>query len=253
MKTFNVYNNDNQAVRDAYEMLAANIHINNSQKSLKTIVLTSCNPLEGKTSLAIGLSVAMANSGWKVLLVDADMRKPAAAKRLNKDTKLGLSDYLAKNIELHEVINDTNISRFNYLSCGRDTLNPVGLISSARFEELMEIAPQEYDFVLFDTPALTSVSDGALVASKASASLLVVKMGSTKLPNLKRVKEQLENLNASILGVVLNYVKKKDYKEHLGSYDYFFNSDRFLRKTEVQRNSNQRNPHLRGNLGIQNN
>ncbi len=227
-KTFNVYKNENQAVQDAYAMLTANIHISNNQNMLKSFVLTSCNPEEGKTSLAINLSITMANSGWKVLLVDADMRKPTAAKRLNEGSLIGLSDYLAGDVEFIDAHCETNIPNFTYLSCGNDYPNPIGLLCSVRFEELMDKVRNEYDFVLFDTPALASVVDGAIVASKVDATLLIVKMGFTSLTNLKRIKEQLDNLNVNILGVVLNKVKKRDYKMYFQSYNYFFNSKRFL-------------------------
>jgi capsular exopolysaccharide family len=195
--------------------------------------VTSHNPGEGKTSLAIGLSVAMANSGWRVLLIDADMRKPVAAKRLSEDTQPGLSDYLTGRIDLKDIIRETNITNFYFVSCGSDILNPIGLLSSARFEEIMQKLHEAYDFVLFDTPALASVVDGAMVASKVDASLLIVKMGSTKLPDLKRAKEQLQNFNSCILGVVLNKVKKRDYKLHYGSYDYFFKSERFFKNKKA--------------------
>lgn len=229
-KTFNVYDNENQAVQDAYAMLTANIHIYNSQNTLKTFALTSCNPEEGKTSLAISLAITMAHSGLKVLLVDADMRKPTAAKRLNKGSVFGLSDYLTGDVELSDALCETNIRNLTYLASGKDHPNPIGLICSVRFEELRDKGRNEYDFVLFDTPALTSVMDGALVASKVDATVLIVKMGLTTLTSLKRVKEQLENLNATILGVVLNRVKKRDYKLYFGSYNYFFNSKRFFNK-----------------------
>lgn len=233
-KTFNVYDNENQAVQDAYAMLTANIHISNGQNTLTTFALTSCNPEEGKTSLAISLAITMANSGWKVLLVDADMRKPTAAKRLNKGTIFGLSDYLTGDVELKDALCETNIANLTYFSCGNDHSNPIGLLCSVRFEELRDKARNEYNYVLFDTPALTSVMDGALIASKVDATLLVVKMGLTTLTSLKRVKEQLENLNANILGAVLNKVKKRDYKLYFESYNYFFNSKRFLKKKRYQ-------------------
>ncbi len=230
MQTFNVYNNVNQAVQDAYAMLSANILISDDQKLLRTFGLTSCNPEEGKTSIAISLAITMAQSGCKVLLVDADMRKPTAAKRLNTGSQLGLSDYLAEKIELSDALSETNIANFTYCSCGNDHHNPIGLLCSARFEEFTSKVRNEYDIVLFDTPALTSVVDGAIVASKVDATLLVVRMGVTNLTSLKRVKEQLEKLNANILGVVLNNVKKRDYKIYFGSYNYFFNSKRFLKR-----------------------
>ena len=233
-KTFNVYHNYNKAVQDAYAMLTANIYISNDQKTLRTLVMTSCNPEEGKTSLAISLAITMTQSGWKVLLVDADMRKPTAAKRLNVTSQLGLSDYLAEKVEFDEALSETNINNFTYCSCGNDYHNPIGLLCSARFEDLVAKVRNDYDIVLFDTPALTSVVDGAIVASKVDATLLVVKMGSTTLTSLKRVKEQLEKLNANILGVVLNKLKKRDYKRYFGSYNYFFNSQRFLNNKKVK-------------------
>lgn len=234
MRTFKVYTNKNQAVRDAYDMLAANVYIMNSPKHLKTFAITSCKPEEGKTSLAIGLAVAMANSGWKVLLIDGDMRKPAAAKRLNQGVELGLSDYLRGMAEHDDVIEQTNIRNLCYVGCGSAVLNPIALLSSARFEQLMDHVQDQFNYVLFDTPALTSVADGVLVCSKADATILVAKMSSTKLKDLSRAKEQLEGLNARILGVVLNRVKKHDYKKYFGSYNYFFNSERFLKNKKVR-------------------
>ncbi|MDR3541179.1 MAG: CpsD/CapB family tyrosine-protein kinase [Desulfosporosinus sp.] len=228
MKTFDVYDNANQAVQEAYAMLTTNILINDSPEMYKTFALTSCNPEEGKTSLAISLAIMLAQSGGKVLLVDADMRKPTAAKRLNKGSVFGLSDYLAEKVDLNDVLSETNITNFTYCACGNDHRNPIGLLYSSRFEELVNKVENEYDIVLFDTPALSSVADGAIVASKVDATLLVVKMGLTTLTSLKRIKEQLEKLNVNILGVVLNKVKKHDYTRYFGSYNYFFNSKRFF-------------------------
>lgn len=235
MKKFNVYDNENQAVQDAYAMLTANIHISNNQKMPRTYGLTSCNPEEGKTSIAISLAITMAHLGWKVLLIDADMRKPSAAKRLNEGSQLGLSDYLAEKVELQDAFSETNVTNLTYLSCGNDHANPIGLLCSPRFEELVKKVRSDYDIVLFDTPALSSVVDGAIVASKVDTNLLVVKMGRTTLTSLKRVKEQLEKLNAEILGVVLNKVKKRDYKMYFKSYNYFFNSKRFLRHKKKEK------------------
>ena len=234
-KTFNVYDNENPAVQDAYAMLTANIHVSISENVLKTFVLTSCNPEEGKTSLAISLAITMAHSGWKVLLVDADMRKPTAAKRLNEGTLFGLSDFLSGDVELNDALCETNITNLTYFACGNDHPNPIGLLCSVRFEGLKDKVRHEYDFALFDTPALASVMDGALIASKVDATLLVVKMGLTTLTSLKRVKEQLENLNVNILGVVLNKVKKRDYKLYFESYNYFFNPKRFLNNKKMKK------------------
>ncbi|AFV05127.1 CpsD/CapB family tyrosine-protein kinase [Dehalobacter sp. CF] len=240
-KTFKVYNNENQAVQDAYEMLTACVHISSDQNKYKTFVLASCNPAEGKTSLAISLAIAMAKSGWRVLLVDADMRKPAAAKRLNDNSLNGLSDYLIGNINLSNALCETNIHNLIYLPSGNDHSNAIGLLCSVRFDEFMDKVRNDYDYILFDTPALNSVVDGAIVASKVDATLLVVEMKKTTLKAIKRVKEQLNNFNANILGVVLNKMKRRDYKRYLESYNYFFNTNRFLKnkKKRVSIESNR--------------
>lgn len=223
-KRVEVYDNDNQTVKDAYAKLTANIHMSNDQKVFKTFALTSCDPQEGKTSLAISLAATMAQSGWNVLLIDADMRKPNVAKRLNQGLIFGLSDYLMGEVDFTEALCETNIKNLTYLSCGNDHPNSMGLLCSTHFEILISNARNNYNIVLFDTPALTSAVDGAIIASKVDAILLVVKMGVTTLTTLKRVKRQLENLNVNILGVVLNKMKKRDYKRYFGFYNYFFNS-----------------------------
>jgi capsular exopolysaccharide synthesis family protein len=229
-KTFNVYNEENKAVQDAYAMLTANIHLRGNRREYKTLVLTSCKPKVGKTSIAISLAMTMAGSGWKVLLVDGDMRRPIAGKRLGGDSLLGLSDYLTGEAELSEALCQTNIKNLTFLHSGENRQNPIGLLCSSRFEELNVTARNEYDFVIFDTPALSSVVDASLFAAMADATLLVVEMGNTSLDSLKPAKEQLEKVNANIMGVVLNKVKKNDYKKYFGSFDYFSDDKKFVNK-----------------------
>jgi len=228
IKTLNLYKNENPAVQDAYSMLTANLHVGSRKHKIKTLAMTSCLPREGKTTIAISLAIAMAQSEWRVLLVDADMRKPIAAKRLSDESLSGFSDYLDGKAKLVDILSQTNIPNLMYLFCGSNHPNPVSLLCSARFEEFLLSGCSEYDFILFDTPALTSVVDGALVAAKVDAALLVVEMGTTTSTCLKRVKDQLENLNVNILGVVLNKVKKRDYKTYFKSYNYFYNPKGFL-------------------------
>lgn len=229
-ETFMLYNQENKAVQDAYSMLTANIRLGEEAQALKSIVLTSCKPAAGKTALAINLAITMAGSGWKVLLVDTDMRKPKAAKRLSSESVDGLSDCLSGEVELQDAISKTNIINMDYLSCGKNCSNPVGLFCSANFEEFMYRVRDEYDFVIFDTPALSSVADASLISAKADAVLLVVQMGKTNLVTLKRSKEQLEKVNANILGVVLNKVKKREYRRYFESYNYFLDAKRFIKR-----------------------
>jgi capsular exopolysaccharide synthesis family protein len=262
-KTFNMSVYENQAVLNAYEMLTTNIYISRKQNMVKSIVLTSCNPQEGKTTIATSLAIILAHSGWQVLLADANMRNfstakrlnsrsfgglsdymrnfsaakrlnnrsfgglsdymrnLAAVKRLNNRSFVGLSDYLTKAVQFEEALCETNIANLTYLACGSVFSNPIGLLYSTRFEELMKKVRSEYDFVILDTPALASVNDGLLVASKADAAVLVVKMGKTRLTSIARRKEQLEKLDIKFLGILLNQVKKHDYKKYFEFYNYY--------------------------------
>lgn len=228
-KTFEVYNNSNRAVRDAYSMLIANLRVCcNEEKELKTFLITSSNPREGKTSVSISLAAAAADLGLKILLIDSDVRKPGVAKRLNKDIQYGLSDYLSGDLGVSSIVCETNVENLDYISCGNDYRNPIGILSSQKFEKLLVDLRPSYDMIFLDSSALSSVVDGYLIASKADATLLVVKPGEVSLTNLKRVKEQLEKFNANFLGVVLNEVKRRDYKTYYGAYQYFFDTDKFI-------------------------
>jgi capsular exopolysaccharide synthesis family protein len=235
LKTIDIYNNFSQTVQDAFEMLTLNIHIKNNQRKIQTIALTSCNPKEGKTTLAIGLSISMARAGLKVLLVDADMRKPNSAKRLNgvgETSRCGLTDYLTGAMELSKVLNKTNIVNLTYLACGFKHDNSIFLLCSARFEELLNELKNEYDFIIFDTPAISTVVDGSIIVSKVDATLLVVRVGLTIIKDLQNTRKQLEDLNANVLGVVLNRAKRRHYKRYLTSYNYFSNAKNFKGNTK---------------------
>lgn len=218
-KYVNIYAQVNRAVQDAYALLTANIHFSNSAGDLKTLTLTSCTPKAGTTTVAINLAISLARSGWRTLMVDADMRKPGTYKRLvGKEAEGENAD---PGLNIRGFSNNTTIPNLSYLSYGSGHDNPIELLCSPRFSEFIRDARREYDFVLFDTPALSSVIDGALIASKADGVILVAEMGKTKKASLIRAAEQLEKARANILGVVINNIIKRDYVKYAESYNYF--------------------------------
>ncbi|MGE5417228.1 MAG: CpsD/CapB family tyrosine-protein kinase, partial [Acidobacteriota bacterium] len=225
-KNFEIYDPENTVVRDAYAMLTANVHFSSDRSSIKTLAICSCLPRVGKTTIAINLAISMARSGWETMLIDGDLRKPGDHKRLNSEDMPGLSEVIAGNALLHDVLSFTNIPNLTYLSCGSKIQEPVELLCSAGFERLIAIVKETFDFIVVDTPALSSVIDGALIAAETDAVILVAQPGKTQLASLNRAKEQLENANANILGVVMNQVEKRDYARYFESYNYFkkFNS-----------------------------
>lgn len=220
-KNFEIYDPENTVVRDAYAMLTANVHFSSDRSSIKTLAICSCLPRVGKTTIAINLAISMARAGWSTLLIDGDLRKPGDYKRLNSDDMSGISDVISGYAALQDVLGATNIHNLTYLSCGNNTQDPVELLCSAGFEKVITKVKEQFDFILIDSPALSSVIDGALIAAKTDAVILVAQIGKTQLTSLNRAKEQLENANANILGVVMNQVEKRDYVRYVESYNYF--------------------------------
>lgn len=218
-KYVNIYAQVNRAVQDAYALLTANIHFSNSQGDLKTLTITSCTPKVGTTTVAINLAISLARSGWKTLMVDADMRKPGSFKRLA--SKEAENDNSELDLNIKGFSNNTTIPNLSYLSYGSGHDNPIELLCSPKFSGFIVDVRREYDFVLFDTPALSSVIDGALIASKSDGVILVAEMGKTKIGSITRAAEQLEKAQANILGVVINNIQKRDYVKYAESYNYF--------------------------------
>lgn len=218
-KYVNIYAQVNRAIQDAYALLTANIHFSNTSGELKTLTITSCTPKVGTTTVAINLAISLARSGWRTMMVDADMRKPGSYKRLvGKEDK---SDNGDLDVNIKGFSNNTTIPNLSYISYGSGHHNPIELLCSPKFSEFIREARREYDFVLFDTPALSSVIDGALIASKSDGAILVAEMGKTKKASLTRATEQLEKARANILGVVINNIIKRDYVKYAESYNYF--------------------------------
>jgi len=232
---FEIYNQENIVVEEAFSFLKANFNFSNVDKNYKSLTLLSNNPKEGKTTIAINLSINFAKSGVKTLLVDTDFRKPVGVKRLSGDFKKGLSNYLTGSHKLEEVVRPSNIDNLYYMPCGSKVSNPPALLSSRAFEKFLKEIALEYELIILDTPAIASVSDGYIVASKTDATILIVKAGEVRIPKLKRVKEQLEKAKANVIGVVLNRVERSEYRKSFEAYDYFCDDFKFTKRLKHQR------------------
>lgn len=224
---FNLYEEKNNVVQEAYALLTANIHFNSN---IKTVTITSCIPGAGKTTIGINLAMLMAKAGRNTLFVDADLRKPGKTKRITDENVYGISDVVDGAMKFDSVLVDTNIPKLYYISCGKYNHSPLETFCSSQFQEFVDLAKQRFDFVIFDTPALSSVIDAALLASKTDATLLIAEIGKTTLTSLKLTIDQMDKANANILGVVMNKAKKRDFRKYVEDYDYFSNSKKFNRK-----------------------
>lgn len=211
------------AVEEAIRTLRTNIQFCNTDKAVKTICLTSCIPNEGKSSISINLAVSMARDGKKVLHIDADMRKPRTYKDVTSRYNVGLSNYLSGMVELEDAIRATNIDNLDVIVCGPKPPNPAELLGTERFSQMLAVLKEKYDYVIIDTPPLGSMIDAAIVASQTDGTIMLIEYNTVDYKKAVMVKEQLEKANARILGVVINKIPRREYKQYYYyDYDYYY-------------------------------
>ena len=186
---------------------------------MRTIMVTSAGPAEGKSTTVSNLAVVMAQQGKHVLLIDADMRKPTAHYTFRQTNTRGLTNVLTRQIALQDAIAKTEVDRLDILTSGPVPPNPSEQLASRMMEQLIQEANQEYDVVLFDCPPLLAVTDAQILANRCHGVVLVVNSGKTETEAAIKAKEMLVNAKAKLLGVVLNGKKMKQ-----GQYYYYYGS-----------------------------
>ncbi|WP_086315654.1 hypothetical protein A5821_003157 [Enterococcus sp. 7F3_DIV0205] len=192
-------------ISEQYRTIRTNIQYAMVDRDLKTLVITSSGPSEGKSTTSANLAIVFANSGKRVLLVDADMRKPTVAKTFSLDNIRGLSTLLgSRETLLHQVVQASGVDNLFLMTSGPKPPNPSELLDSRRMKELMMELKQQYDLVIFDMPPVVAVTDAQIVSSKSDGTILVVRENVSKRDSLLKAKSLLELVDANILGVVYN-------------------------------------------------
>lgn len=180
----------------------------------KVIQVTSPNASDGKSTVAANLATSIAQSGKRIVLIDADFRKPRQHRIFGLSAASGLASVIAGEAELRDVIQKTAVPGLSLLPCGPLPSNPAELLTSARFKEMLDVLREEFEFVLIDTPPLLAVSDPSAVAARVDGVLLAVRIAKNTRPNAERAKEILTNLDANVLGVVVNGVGRDGSSEY---------------------------------------
>lgn len=197
-------------ITEQYRTLRTNIQYASVDKELKTIMITSPNPGEGKSTTIANLAITFAQQGMKVLLVDADLRKPTIHYTFHINNTIGLSDVLLKRATIGDAIKETPVADLYILPSGTLPPYPAELLGSTAMSQLIERVKVDFDIVFFDTPPLFAVTDAQILANKCDASILVVKSGFTEKEGAIRAKDILMNVSSKLLGIVLNNKKMKD-------------------------------------------
>jgi succinoglycan biosynthesis transport protein ExoP len=195
------------SIAEDYRTVRTSILFSHADAAPKTIAFTSTLPQEGKTATISNLAVSFAQLEGKVLLIDADLRKPRLSKVFNLRNVSGLSSFLAGKGTFDEVVQKTSIDNIWTIPSGPHPPNPAELLNSKRMKDLLAEAKEKFNIVLLDTPPVLAVIDPVIVASLADSTVFVVRAGKTTRRPLVRAVEEIRRSKADIIGVVFNEVR----------------------------------------------
>lgn len=197
-------NEPKSPITEQYRTIRTNIQYAAVDEAIRSIVVTSTGPGEGKSTTISNLAIVFAQQGKKTLLIDADLRKPTAHYTFQLPNTVGLTSVLTKQVDLMDAVCKTDVDDLFVLTCGPIPPNPAELLASVSMEYLLKEAYGLYDVVLFDTPPLLAVTDAQVLANLAEGSILVTSSGTTDRDGAVKAKDMLMNAKAKLLGVVLN-------------------------------------------------
>lgn len=204
--------NTNFAIQEAYKSLRTNISFLIRGQKCKRFCITSASAGEGKSITLLNLAISIAQAGKKVLLIDADLRRPAVARLLVEQASPGLSEVLADEVAELNAIRKEVYPNLDILFSGEIPPNPSELLGSERMQELIETNSKYYDYILVDTPPVGMVSDACIVSNLLDGVLILVWQGRSQKDLIKQAVDNLRLTGANILGYVLNGVVPKTRK-----------------------------------------
>lgn len=220
--------NPKSPVSEAYRTLRTNIQFSNIDKNIKSILVTSSGSSEGKSTTMVNLAVTIAQSGKKVILIDADLRKPRIHTFFDMSNAKGLTNVLVEDTDYNEIIQNTDIDNLQLLASGPIPPNPSELLSSKKIKNFIEKLKEDYDMVLFDAPPVGYVTDAAVLSTNIDGVILVCAVGQAIINGAKNAIALLQKVNANILGVVINKIPVNEggyYKYHYYQYYNSYHED----------------------------
>ncbi|TCT12830.1 capsular exopolysaccharide synthesis family protein [Natranaerovirga pectinivora] len=208
-------------VSEAYRMIRTNLQYTNIDRQNKLIAFTSSSTEEGKTTTISNVAITMAQAGYKVLLIDCDLRKSRLHKTFNLRNHLGLTSIIVEKKPLSEVAQTVEeIENLYVITAGAMPPDPAELIASQSMQSFLKEVRDAYDIVLIDTPPILSVTDAAILSGFVDGMILIFAADQTNIEAAKVAKKSLEKVNANILGAVLTKANMKKLRNYYYYYDY---------------------------------
>jgi receptor protein-tyrosine kinase len=191
---------------EAFRTIRTNLQYVDVDHPPRAVAITSAVPNEGKTTTSINLAITMAQAGKRVVLVETDLRRPRASGYLGIESQVGLTDVLAGQTKLEDVLLPWNRDLITVVPSGRTPPNPSELLSSQQFAEVIEQLKIDFDQVIIDTTPLLAVTDGAIVSNVADGAVMVIRFGKTTREQLATSIDALQQVDARLLGTVMNFI-----------------------------------------------
>ncbi|MCH7321041.1 CpsD/CapB family tyrosine-protein kinase [Solibacillus sp. MA9] len=207
-------------ISEQFRTIRANITFSMPDQELKTILVTSSTPGEGKSTNVANLGVVFAQEGKRVLIIDGDLRKPTLHHTFKTFNKVGLSNVIAKKATINEAIQETFIFGLHVLTSGPIPPNPAELLSSKSMDALILDVKRDFDIVIIDAPPLLSVSDAQILANKCDGTVLIVNTGVVEKEAVRKANVILSNSQSIIIGVVLNNYVTPKHQHYYNEYSF---------------------------------
>lgn len=214
------YTDPTGQIAEQFKTVRTNIQFSSVDRDLHSVLFTSSEPSEGKSTVSNNMAVTWADQGSKVVLVDADMRRPTVHKSFNVSNRAGLTNYLSGHLTLDDIIQPTIVENLSVITSGPVPPNPAELLDSERFKTLMRQLQAEYDLVVLDSPPVNTVTDSQLLAAQVDGTILVVPQGIADKNGVRRAKQLLETVHANILGAIMNRVTATKSEGYYGGSYY---------------------------------
>src|SRR3990167_439253 len=217
------YHSQKSYFAEPYRTLRTNLHLFNSHTPIKTLLVTSSEPAEGKTTILVNLAISFSEEGKSVLIIDSDLRKPKIHKFFEIESYPGLTEILLGSRKLEEVIKNIN-ANLNVIPSGFLPEDPLMLIGSPATKNFINDVISKFDIVLFDSPPILSGNDAVLISKHIDGVLFVLNSGSVKEGFAKKAKDRLEKFKVNVLGMVMNRFEPKKHGDSYNPYEaYYYN------------------------------